>query len=403
MAVQKKSLGEFLVEKAVITEDQLRQAKEVQKSAPGDLGNIIVDLGFASERHVTACRAQELGLPFIDLSRQKIEPDVLKLVPEHLIKRYNVIPVKKESNNRILVAVSDPKSTMVALDDIRIVSKHQPVPALATRSDIDEAIRRAFGGPDSAPSGSNGSGNGHSASGPGKTVQYSRPGAGPKPAGSNGGSAFPALIVNDQTPALVDETTGLPLSQPASQVAGAAAYSITGSTTGLSDIIQGDLLGLIDLAQDDDEDNLKEMADDAPIVRIAHTIVLQAIKEGASDIHVEPEKRGVRIRYRIDGVLNEIMAVPKHIQAPLISRFKILAEMNIAERRVPQDGRIPIRHEGKEYDLRVNCCPTNYGEKIVMRILDKSNVHFCRSINWDFTPMCSVRSMNLSSSQTECF
>jgi type IV pilus assembly protein PilB len=125
---------------------------------------------------------------------------------------------------------------------------------------------------------------------------------------------------------------------------------------------------------DEDEEAMRDMADDAPIVRIAHTIVIQAIREGASDIHIEPEKRGVRIRYRVDGVLVEIMQVPKHIQAPLISRFKILADLNIAERRVPQDGRIPIRHEGKEFDLRVNCCPTNFGEKIVMRVLDKGNV-----------------------------
>ncbi|MDL1928251.1 type II/IV secretion system protein [Fimbriimonadia bacterium ATM] len=94
----------------------------------------------------------------------------------------------------------------------------------------------------------------------------------------------------------------------------------------------------------------------------------------ASDIHIEPQQRGVRVRYRIDGVLHEAMTVPKNLQAPLISRYKIMAEMNIAERRLPQDGRIEIRHSGKDYDLRVSSIPTPWGEKVVMRILDKTSV-----------------------------
>jgi len=111
-----------------------------------------------------------------------------------------------------------------------------------------------------------------------------------------------------------------------------------------------------------------------PIIRIAHAIVKQAVQDGASDIHVEPGPRHTRVRYRIDGVLHEVMQMPRHIHPPLSSRYKIMSEMNIAERRVPQDGRIGINVEGKDYDLRVSCLPTQYGEKIVMRILDKGNV-----------------------------
>jgi len=125
---------------------------------------------------------------------------------------------------------------------------------------------------------------------------------------------------------------------------------------------------------EEDTDTAAKQSEEAPIIKIAHAIILTAIKDGASDIHVEPERRGVRVRYRVDGVLHETMAVPKYIQAPLISRLKIMANMNIAERRIPQDGAIPIRAESKDYDLRVSCLPTIYGEKIVMRILDKSNV-----------------------------
>ncbi|GAB4457855.1 MAG: ATPase, T2SS/T4P/T4SS family [Armatimonadaceae bacterium] len=120
--------------------------------------------------------------------------------------------------------------------------------------------------------------------------------------------------------------------------------------------------------------NDEEDANKAPIVRMANAILVTAIESGASDIHIEPDRRNVRIRVRIDGVLQELMAVPKHIQAPLISRYKIMSDMNIAERRVPQDGRIPIKHGNKDYDMRVSCLPSLYGEKIVMRILDKGSV-----------------------------
>jgi type IV pilus assembly protein PilB len=112
----------------------------------------------------------------------------------------------------------------------------------------------------------------------------------------------------------------------------------------------------------------------APIVRMCNAIISTAVEQGASDIHIEPAQRNVRIRIRVDGVLQELMRVPKHIQPPMISRYKIMADMNIAERRIPQDGRIPIKHANKDYDLRVSCLPSLYGEKIVMRILDKSSV-----------------------------
>ncbi|MEW5946001.1 MAG: type II secretion system ATPase GspE [bacterium] len=116
------------------------------------------------------------------------------------------------------------------------------------------------------------------------------------------------------------------------------------------------------------------MSDEAPIVRLSNSIIMQAVKDGSSDIHVEPAKNSVRIRFRIDGVLHEVMKFPRKLHAALVSRFKILARLDIAERRVPQDGRIPLRVEGKEIDLRVATVPTVWGEKVTMRILDKSSI-----------------------------
>jgi type IV pilus assembly protein PilB len=114
-------------------------------------------------------------------------------------------------------------------------------------------------------------------------------------------------------------------------------------------------------------------ANQAPVVRMVNAILVQAIDTRASDIHIEPNRRNVRVRYRVDGVLREIMSVPKHIQAPMIARCKIMSDMNIAERRIPQDGRIGLKHNNKDYDMRVSCLPSMYGEKIVMRILDKTS------------------------------
>lgn len=119
---------------------------------------------------------------------------------------------------------------------------------------------------------------------------------------------------------------------------------------------------------------LTTKAEEAPVVNLGNSIVMQAVKDGASDIHVEPGKNYVRVRFRIDGVLHEEMKFPRQLHAPLISRFKILAKLDIAERRIPQDGRIPLKVEGKEIDLRVATLPTIWGEKATMRILDKSSI-----------------------------
>jgi type IV pilus assembly protein PilB len=121
-------------------------------------------------------------------------------------------------------------------------------------------------------------------------------------------------------------------------------------------------------------EELREIADDAPVVRLANMIITQAITDGASDIHIEPTRECLKVRYRIDGVMIDSMVLPKRVQASLTSRFKILADMDIAEKRVPQDNRISATIDGREYDFRVSTLPCIYGEKIVMRVLDKSSV-----------------------------
>jgi type IV pilus assembly protein PilB len=121
-------------------------------------------------------------------------------------------------------------------------------------------------------------------------------------------------------------------------------------------------------------DQLKEMMDDAPVIRLVNLIVRQAIRDSASDIHVQPEETKVRVRFRIDGILHDKMTVPKQVQAALVSRIKVMADMDIAEKRAPQDGRISLKHNQREYDFRVSTYPGAHGEKVVMRVLDKRGV-----------------------------
>ncbi|MCE5200395.1 MAG: ATPase, T2SS/T4P/T4SS family [Armatimonadota bacterium] len=321
----RRDLGEALVAKGVITAEQLAEARDVQRSAPGDMGRIIVDLGFADEKAVTEVRAETLGMPFVDLSSQRIDQSAVNSVPEHVAKRHKVLPIGK-NGNRLLVAVVNPNDP-VAIQDIRLASGAQQIAmALATEDDLLEAIDRLYnaGGNAAPPSG----------------VAPTDLSAVPIPTGGGAGGG--------------GGVAGINLSADIRQAI--AGY------------------GAREEISEDDTESLAKVSEEAPIIRIAYTIIQRAIADGASDIHIEPDRRGVRVRYRIDGVLHEVMPLPKYIDKPLISRFKIMSDMNIAERRIPQDGRIPIRWDNKDYDLRVSCLPTVHGEKIVMRILDKSNV-----------------------------
>ncbi len=314
MAIARKSMGDYLVEKGLITAEQLRQAREAQKQSRSDLGKILIEQGIASERDVAEARAQELNIPFVDLSKFAPEPSAVNLVPEHIARRHNVIPVKKDPASNVLIVAMADTNNPYAADDLRLVSRCTIKAALASATAIEDAIARAYGSAAATPSAEQGA---------------------PAPARA------PAVGMGDLYAEIREN------------------IAKTGSV--------GDVA-------DEDEDAAVAMADEAPVIRVANALIQQAIKEDASDIHIEPQRRGVRIRYRVDGVLHETMTMPKYIQPPLISRFKIMAEMNIAERRIPQDGRIPITYQGKDFDLRVSCLPSAHGEKIVCRILDKSSV-----------------------------
>ncbi|MCC7102030.1 MAG: type II/IV secretion system protein [Fimbriimonadaceae bacterium] len=311
MAAPRKKWNEFLLEKKLITPEQMAEAEKVSQQTNQGLDKTIIKLNFCGEREVLSAKAQEQGIGFVDLDRVTVESNAFNILPERIAKNHNVMPVKKDGNT-LYLAMSDPTNIM-ALDDVKLATGGlRVIPVVAVPGAIEDSIKKYYGSGDAA----------------------------------------------------VPEAAGASTAAAASASSDAARRAIAEAGAGRS-------------AFDDDEGgdgDAEKMAEQAPIIRLANAVIQQAIADRASDIHVEPQGRAVRVRYRIDGVLMEAMTVPKNLQAPLISRLKIMADMNIAERRVPQDGRIEVRHSNKDYDMRVNSIPTPFGEKIVMRILDKSSV-----------------------------
>lgn len=306
---------QFLQQKGYLKPEQLEEAVKVQQQTKEpDLGRVLVSLGIVGEREVLQAKAQEMGIGFVDLDRVNIESSAINVVPERIAKAHSVIPVKKDGQT-LWLAMSNDKN-ILALDDVKMASGCRVVPVLALPGAIEDAIKKNYSG------------------------------------GATNGDSTPSVAAG---PAAGTNTVDL-----RSDIRGAIAAA------GVQRGREGD-----DEMGDKDAE---QMAEQAPIIKLANALIQQAIADRASDIHVEPQQRSVRIRYRLDGVLMEAMTVPRNLMAPLISRLKIMADMNIAERRIPQDGRIEVRHSSKEYDLRVSSIPTPYGEKIVMRILDKSSV-----------------------------
>jgi len=303
---------QWLVQKGDVKEDDVQEATKVGgETGQQDIVKVLVQLGKVGEREALQAQAQEMGVAFVDLDRQQIESSAINVLREQIAKNHNVIPVKKEGSN-LWVAMSD-VNNIPAQDAVRLASGLRVIPVVALPAAIEDAIRKYYGG--SATNGAT-------------TTTATTP----APAG-NFNADIRSAIASAQ------------IAKPAKEL----------------DELDGDK-------------DAEQMAEQAPIIKLANALIQQAIVDQASDIHVEPQERSVRVRYRIDGVLMEAMTVPRNLMAALISRLKIMADMNIAERRIPQDGRIEIRNANKDYDLRVSSIPTPFGEKMVMRILDKTSI-----------------------------
>jgi type IV pilus assembly protein PilB len=260
------------------------------------------------------------GIEFVNLSRLKVDPRVLTLLPAPLVNQHRCVPISF-INNRLTLAMTDPNN-IVAFDDVRRILKGVMIePAAITEDDFKRFMATTYA--DAMPKGD------------------------------------PAAKKGADRP-----------DRPAPAKADLAATM---------DLLQSEIIRELQVTEDQGEaaaetkQDLMNASADAPIVKLANSVLGLAIKRGASDIHIEPMENEVTLRYRIDGVLQVVQRLPKRVQLGLVSRVKILSRLDIAEKRLPQDGRFSVTLDGKPIDFRVSTVPGKWGEKIVLRILDKSN------------------------------
>lgn len=280
---KKKLLGDILIERGVITRKQLEKALRVQAEEGGLLGQILIKLGMITEEELN----QALGIERLKSLDVQIEPELLRLVPQQLLRRYKVIPLKKEGN-KLYVAMADTYNVL-AIDDLRLLTGYEIEPVKATEKEIDALIEKHLGFPEVEEA----------------IKEFEKESKG-----------------NEEETITIEEAS----------------------------------------------------IDEAPVIRLVNSLLMRAIEEDASDIHIEPFEDHVMVRFRVDGLLRQIMKMPRRMSNAVVSRVKVMANLDIAERRLPQDGRIPLRLLQYDIDLRVSTVPTIFGEKVVIRIFNKENI-----------------------------
>ncbi len=334
-------LGDLLLKQKLITQEQLEAALKLQREEGGKIGEALVRVGAVSEGDITETLSQQFGVPSIDLAHFEIDPAVIKVVPGEVARKYGVLPVNK-TGATLTIAMGDP-TNVFAMDDIKFMTGYNVEPVVASEIALRKAIDRHYGTPRSVVLKE-------------RTKQ-----------------AAPAFNA-DSSLEDVMASSALTMDDMASVGLGEINMDeITGMDAGADvDVVRGEEGQEIDLS------DLAKSSESAPIIKVSNLILIEALKAGASDIHVEPYEKEFRVRFRIDGILHNIMALPMRTRDPLISRLKIMAKLDISEKRLPQDGRIKIRlrveERSRDLDLRVSSVPTHFGEKVVMRLLDKSKL-----------------------------
>ena len=328
-------LGQLLTASSIISEEQLRQALNIQKKEGGRLGSNLVRLGFITEDKLVSFLSKQFGVPAINLEEYHIDQSVLKLIPADMTRKYLIMPVARVGAT-LTVAMADP-SNVFAIDDIKFMTGYNVEVVVASESGIAGSITRHYAG-----------------SGESMLTPTQKEDA-------------PAARIEAKDYTLAEDDMG-------------AGHFDSGLDEGPSvnveefDKIVGSALDNVDVLEEkEDAEVIREV--EAPIVKLVNGIFVNAIKSGASDIHIEPYENSLRVRYRVDGVMYTVMNLPTKIRAALTSRIKIMSKLDIAERRLPQDGRIKLKlGKRRDIDFRVSVLPCLFGEKTVLRILDKANL-----------------------------
>ncbi len=331
-------LGEILVRENLLSAQQLRDALDYQREHGGRLGFNLVKLGLVSDDMITAVLSRQYGVPSVNLELFDIDDTVIRLIPHEVAQKYSVLPLSRVGAT-LTLAMVDP-TNVFAMDDIKFMTGLNIEPVVVSEASVHDAISKYYDHSreielagmvsdvsfDSMLVNSNGNGNG------------------------NGIGKQPSITHDD----LVS------LGQFEFDVEGAEGVEV------------------IEDNEEIDLSALSRMSEDAPVVRLVNVLMVDALRRGSSDIHIEPYEKELRIRFRIDGVLYDIMHPPLKMRDALISRLKIMAKLDISEKRLPQDGRIKIKvkvdSRSRELDFRVSTLPTLFGEKVVLRLLDKENL-----------------------------
>jgi type IV pilus assembly protein PilB len=275
-------ISDVIVEMGFLAQDRVEAAVEEGKASGRSPEQVLLESGSITGDQLARAVAQRFGLDHVDLTIYKTDVSALNSITPQAARRLGAVPIGKDDNGTLMVAMSDP-SNVLALDDLKLMTGSEVRPVVASPDDIQGLIGRMSRFDDAVAE---------------------------------------AIEIGEEELAEVSE--------------------------------------------------IRESADDAPVIKLVNSIIAQAVEEGASDIHFEPEGREMRVRFRVDGVLRETTQIPRRMIAGVVSRVKIMADLDIAEKRVPQDGRVSLTVEGHAIDTRVVTMPRVDGEGIVMRILDKS-------------------------------
>jgi type IV pilus assembly protein PilB len=334
-------LGELLLKEKMITPQQLQEALNRQKISGGKLSKAFVSLGVLRAEEITSLLSRQYGVPSIDLGHFEVDPAIIRILPAETARKYQILPLSR-SGATLTVAMADP-TNVFAMDDVKFMTGYNVEPVVAFESALEDAIDHYYGSTRSV-------GMRRDAAAVGR---FGTPGVGP--------------TLRD----FVETST---LSEDDMAAIG-----------GLSEIDFDSMCAAdadVETAKPEDDEidlgNLSKSADAAPVIKLTNVMFVDALKRGASDIHIEPYEKEFRVRFRIDGVLYNVMALPMKLRDPLISRVKVMAKLNIAEKRLPQDGRFKIRMKvedrSRDLDFRVSVRPTVWGETIVLRLVDRSKL-----------------------------
>jgi type IV pilus assembly protein PilB len=306
----KEKLIDILINGKLIKEKDLTRAIEIQKRTGGSLGKILVDQGYISQQTMMLVMSRQLNIPPMDISKYKLDKELMKLIPEKVARHYSLIPISR-IGNVLTVAVSDPLN-IFAIDDIKMLTKYKIDLVIATEDAIKEAIGAYYGS----------------------------------------------------------------------------------STQEISKILEEIEHADIEVVEEErfDVTEVTEESQAAPIVTVVNLILNEALKKRASDIHIEPCEKSLRVRYRIDGSLHDAFSLPKKNQNAVLARLKIMSKLDITETRLPQDGRFRINFQDKEIDFRVSILPLVFGGKVVLRILDKSSLSLgLESLGFLGSPLAALK------------